>query len=72
MVKKGYNVFIKMYVTGRRGRGRPQKVYIFLISINSRVDWAMSVCLSGRPSDRMFERVDLRNQKNWRLRTWYV
>jgi len=39
-----------MCVTGRRRRGRPHKVYIFLISINSRVDIAMSVCPSVRPS----------------------
>jgi len=36
----------RMYVTGRRGRGRPPKVYIFSIRINRRVDWAMSVFLS--------------------------
>jgi len=38
MGKNGYNVLNGMYVTGRRGRGRLQKVYIFLIRINSRVD----------------------------------
>jgi len=36
-----------VYVTGRRKRFRPHKVYIFLIRITSRVDLAMSVCLSG-------------------------
>jgi len=34
-----------MIITGRRRHLRPYKVYIFLISINSRVDKAMSVRL---------------------------
>jgi len=39
---KGYSRFVGKYVTGRRKRFRPHKVYIFLISITSRVDQAMS------------------------------
>jgi len=38
-------VLIAIYVTGRRRHRRPNKVYIFLISINSRVN--MCVCPSG-------------------------
>jgi len=45
-------IFIQLpvgkYVTGRRKRFRPHKVYIFLTRITSRVDLAMSVCLSDR------------------------
>jgi len=41
---KGYTRFVGKYVTGRRKRFRPHKVYIFLIRITSRVDLAMSVC----------------------------
>jgi len=47
---KGYTRFIGMYVTGRRKRFRPYKVYIFLIRITSRVDLAMYVCPSERLS----------------------
>jgi len=36
----------KRYETGKRRHGRPHKFYIFLISIRSRVDIAVSVCLS--------------------------
>jgi len=36
-------MFVQMCVTCRRGRGRSHKVYIFLISINSPVDIALSV-----------------------------
>jgi len=43
---KGYTRFVGKYVTGRGKRFRPHKVYIFLIRITSRVDLAMSVCLS--------------------------
>jgi len=46
---KGYTRFVGMYVTGRRKRFRPYKVYIFLIRITRGVDLAMSVC----PSDPM-------------------
>jgi len=46
---KGYTRFVGKYVTGRRKRFRPHKVYIFLIRNTSRVDLAMSVC----PSDRL-------------------
>jgi len=44
---KGYTRFVGKYVTGRKKRFRPHKIYIFLIRITSRVDLAMSVCLSG-------------------------
>jgi len=40
---KGYTRFVGKYVTGRRKRFQPHKVYIFLIRITSRVDLAMSV-----------------------------
>jgi len=43
---KGYTRFVGKYVTGRRKRFRPHKVYIFLIRSTSRVDLAMSVCPS--------------------------
>jgi len=49
---KGYTRFVGKYVTGRRKRFRPHKVYIFLIRITSRVDLAMSVRLSVRPDER--------------------
>jgi len=45
---EGYTRFVGKYVTGRRKRFRPHKVYIFLIKITSRVDIAMSVCPSVR------------------------
>jgi len=41
---KGYTRFVGKYVTGRRKRFQPYRVYIFLIRITSRVDLAMSVC----------------------------
>jgi len=41
---KGYTRFVGKYVTGKRKRFRPHKVYIFLIRITSRVDLAISVC----------------------------
>jgi len=52
---KGYTRFVGKYVTGRRKRFRPHKVYtrIFLIRITSRVNLAMSVCPSVRLSVRM-------------------
>jgi len=50
---KGYTRFVGKYVTGRRKRFRPHKVYIFLIRITSRVDLAMSVRPSVRLSVRM-------------------
>lgn len=48
-----------MYVTGREMRGSPHKLYIFLISINSRIDMALFVC--------PYENIDLRKQRNLRL-----
>jgi len=39
-----YTRFVGKYVTGRRKRIRPHKVYIFLIRVTSRVDLAMSIC----------------------------
>jgi len=41
---KGYTRLVGKYVTGRRKRFPPHKVFIFLIRITSRVDLAMSVC----------------------------
>jgi len=41
---KGYARLVGKYVTGRRKRFRPRKVYIFLIRITSQVGLAMSVC----------------------------
>jgi len=40
---KGYNIFIGKYVTGRRKRFQPHKLYIFLIRITSQVNLAMFV-----------------------------
>jgi len=54
---KGYTRFVGRYVTGRRKRFRPHKVYKFLIRITSRVDLAMSVC--------PYERWDLENYKSY-------
>jgi len=48
------------YVTGRRKRFRPHKVYIFLIRITSRVDLAMSVCLSVRMNAEISETMGVR------------
>jgi len=52
---KGYTRFVGKYVTGRRKRFRPHKVYIFLIRIISRVDLAMSVCPSVRMNAEISE-----------------
>jgi len=52
---KGYTRFVGKYVTGRRKRFRPHKVYIFLIKITSRVDLAMSVCPSVRMNAEISE-----------------
>jgi len=41
-----YTRSVGKYVTGKRKRFRPHKVYILLIRITSRVDLAMSVCPS--------------------------
>jgi len=57
---KGYTRLVGKYVTSRRKRFLPHKVYILLIRITSRVDIAMSVCLSVCPD----ERRDLGNYKN--------
>jgi len=43
-----YTRFDEKYAKGRRKRFRHYKEYIYLISITSRVDLAMSVCLSVR------------------------
>jgi len=54
---KRYTRFVGKYVTGRRKRFRPHKVYIFLVRITSQIDLAMSVCpfalLTVCPSVRM-------------------
>jgi len=44
---KGYTSFVEKYVTGRRKRFRPHKVYIILIRITSQVDLAMSVRMNA-------------------------
>jgi len=44
---KGYTRFVGKYVTGRRKRFRPHKVYIILIRITSQVDLAMSVRMNA-------------------------
>jgi len=48
---KGYTKFVGKYVTGRRMRFRPYKVYIFLINITSRIDLAMSVQINAEISE---------------------
>lgn len=40
---KGYTILVEKYVTGKIKLFRPNKVYIFLIRINSRIDLDMSV-----------------------------
>jgi len=61
---KGYTRFVGKYVTGRRKRFRPHKVYIFLIRITNRVDLAMSVrlsiCLSVRMNAEISETIQAR------------
>jgi len=57
---KGYTRFFGKYVTGRRKRFRPHKVYIFLIRITSRVDLAMSVCPSVRMNSEISETIRAR------------
>jgi len=52
---KRYTRCVGKYVTGRRKRFRPHKVYIFLIRITSRVDLAMSVCSSVRMNAEILE-----------------
>jgi len=61
---KGYTRFVGKYVTGRRKRFRPHKVYSFLIRITSRVD--LDVRLSFRPD----ERWNLGKYKSWAIATW--
>jgi len=57
---KGYTRFVGKYVTGRRRRFQPNKVYIFLIRITSRVDLAMPVCLSVRMNAEISETMGAR------------
>jgi len=47
---------VEMCVADRRRRGRPDKVYICVISIKSQVDIAMAVCT-------FFDHLDLRGYK---------
>jgi len=54
---KGYTRFVGKYVTSRRKRFRPHKVYIFLIRITSRVDLTMSVCLNAEISETIRARL---------------
>jgi len=53
---KEYTRFVGKYVTGKRKRFRPHKVFILLIRIPRRVDLAMSVC--------PYNRRDLENDKS--------
>jgi len=57
---KGNTRFVGKYVTGRRKRFRPHKVYIFLIRITSRVDLAMSVCPCVRMNAEISETIGAR------------
>lgn len=56
IVKEGYSKFVWKFIEGRKRRGRPQRIYIFLFSITC-LDWGsvslsvsssvlLSVCLS--------------------------
>jgi len=56
---KGYTRFVGKYVTGRKKRFRPHKVYIFLIRITSRVDLAMcpSVHMNAEISETIRARL---------------
>jgi len=54
---KGYTWFVKKYVTDRRKRFGPHKVFIFLIRITSRADLAMSVCPSVRMNAEIPESI---------------
>jgi len=58
--EKGYIRFVGKYVTGRRKRFRPYKVYILSISINSLVDQPMSVGLSVRMNAEISETIKAR------------
>jgi len=62
---KVYTRFVGKYVTGRRKRFRPHKVYIFLIRITSQIDLAMSVCPPVRLSV-----WTLRSRKLYKLQYW--
>jgi len=53
---KGYTRFVGKYVTGRRKRFRPHKVYIFLICPSVR----LSVCLSVRMNAEISETMGAR------------
>jgi len=55
-----YTRFVGKYVTGRRMRFRPNKVYIFLIRITSQVDLAISVCPSVRMNSEISETIRAR------------
>jgi len=57
---KGYTRFLEKYVSGRRKRFRPHKVYIFSIRITSRVVLTMSVCLSVRMNAEISETIRAR------------
>jgi len=54
---KGYTRFVGKYVTGRRKRFRPHKVYIILIRITSQVDLAMSVRMNAEISETIRARL---------------
>jgi len=59
---KGYTRFVGECVTGRNKRFRTHKVYIFIIRITSRVDLAMSVCLSVRMNAEIWRTASLFRQ----------
>jgi len=52
--------FVGKYVTDRRKRFRPHKVYIFLNGITSPVDLAISVCLSVPMNSEISETIKAR------------
>lgn len=43
---KEYTHFVEMYVTSKRRRGRPQRVYIHLLRLSNRVDLGILAFLS--------------------------
>jgi len=64
----GYTRFVGKYVTSRRKRFRPHKVYTFFIRITSRVDVCMYVCQFVCP----YERWDLGNYKSLAIGIWHA
>lgn len=58
---------LKKYLTGRWRHGRPHKLFIFLISINSRIDIVMSVFLSVR----LFKNLHPQDYDSYSCQVWY-